>query len=82
METTQENNNGINGMERMLTVNDIATIMGYSTHTVREMVKSGVFKRVHRANLGNGRRGHIRIYQSDFEEWRDGTTDEQLEFEE
>ena len=37
MEATQESNNGINGMERMLTVNDIATIMGYSTHTVREM---------------------------------------------
>ena len=78
METKAEHDDGI---ERMLTVNDIATIMGYSTHTVREMVKSGVFKRVHRANLGNGRRGHIRIYQSDFEEWRYGTTETQFEFE-
>jgi len=62
-------------VERMLTVNDIANIMGYSTHTVRCMVKDGVFPRVHRAELGDGRKGHIRIYLSDFEEWRNSTTE-------
>ena len=42
-------------VERMLTVNDIANIMGYSTHTVRCMVKDGVFPRVHRAELWRDR---------------------------
>ena len=80
--TTVAENNGITGIDKMLTVNDIANIMGYSPHTVREMIKSGVFRRVHRADLGDGRKGHIRIFQSDFEEWRDGTTEEQFEYEE
>ena len=67
------------GVDTMLTVSEIATIMGFSTHTVREMVKSGVFPRVVRANLGNGSRGHIRIYKSDFERWREESTDHAFE---
>ena len=82
--TTVAENNGITGIDKMLNVNDIANIMGYSPHTVREMIKSGVFRRVHRADLGDGRKGHIRIFQSDFEEWRDATTQtgEEIEIEE
>lgn len=63
------------GVDTMLTVADIATIMGYSTHRVRSLVNSGVFPRVHRTNIGNGKKGHIRIYTSDFERWREESTD-------
>jgi len=66
-------------MDTMLTVADIATIMGYSTHRVRIMINSGVFPRIHRSNLGDGKKGHIRIYRSDFERWREESTDHAFE---
>jgi|TARA_R110000744_G_scaffold212042_1_gene331109 hypothetical protein len=64
-------------IERMLSISDIARIMNYSTNTVRELVKSNAFTRVHRPELGNGKKGHIRIYESDFERWRENCTQEE-----
>ena len=46
-------NEAINELETMLTVSEIATIMGFSTHTVREMVKSGHTHRVGRYSHTN-----------------------------
>ena len=35
--------------------------------------------RIHRSNLGDGKKGHIRIYRSDFERWREESTDHVFE---
>ena len=66
-------------IDRMLSVSDIAELMNYSMNTVRQLVKAGAFSRVHRADLGQGRKGHIRIYESDFLEWREKTTEDSYE---
>jgi|TARA_Y100000296_G_scaffold5591_1_gene6821 excisionase family DNA binding protein len=62
-------------IERMMTVREIADIMGYSLQTVRKIISDGGFDRVHRFRKPNGRMGHTRIYVSDFERWREENTD-------
>jgi len=63
-----------NAVEKMITIREIADIMQYSLQTVRRLVKEGVFPRVHRFKYPDGRLGHTRIYISDFEKWREEST--------
>jgi excisionase family DNA binding protein len=62
-----------NEVDRMVTVREIADIMGYSLQTVRRLIKNGAFPRVHRPIL-DGKLGHSRIFLSDFENWREENT--------